>query len=207
MGSGTLTTNGRWGREQTGRWPASSLLPTPPLPHLPIRRCGLTLIEGLVASSVLAIAVVGIIGPIAASYKHSAAAESTSLAVGLAGQLLEEISSKPFVDPSDQSVTLGPEANEVSAGRAAFDNIDDYHLYADSTDGSSGVRIKALDGSTLDLARRGVVRRNVRVEYRASPSGGAVAQGDFALVTVTVTPAAGPQVVARKLFCKYPRSN
>ena len=170
----------------------------------PGARRGLTLIEGLVASCVLAVAVVGIIGPIAASYKHSAAAESTSQAVALVGQLLEEISSKPLVDPSDQSMTLGPEGNEAAAGRLAFDNIDDYHLYADSTDGSSGAPMKALDGSTMDLARRGVVRRSVSVEYRADPAGPAVASGDFALVTVTAQGHAGPPVAAHKLFCKYP---
>ena len=168
------------------------------------RRRGLTLIEGLVAASVLAVAVVGIIGPIAASYKHAAAAEATSTAATLAGQLLEEISARPFADPSDQSLALGPEANEAAAGRPAFDNIDDYHNYADSTDGSSGVLIKALDGSTLGLAPRGAVRRSVTVQYRATPSGAAVVQGDFALVTITVQAHGGPQVVAHKLFCKYP---
>ena len=171
------------------------------------RRRGLTLIEGLIAASVLAVAVVGIVGPISASYKHAAAAESTSLAVALAGQLLEEISAKSFADPSDQSLTRGPEANEVAAGRPAFDNIDDYHNYADSTDGSSGVVTRALDGSTLDLGRRGIVRRSVTVEYRDSPAGAAVAQGNFALVTVRVQARGAPSVVAHKLFCKYPGIN
>jgi hypothetical protein len=166
-----------------------------------------TLIEGLVASSVLAVAVVGIIGPIAASYRHTAAAEATSLGVALAGQLLEEISAKPFADPSDQSRVLGPEADEAAGGRAAFDNLDDYHLYADSTDGSSGVVLKALDGSTIDIARRSALRRSVSVEYRADPGGPAAPAGEYALVTVTVQAHGGPPIVARKLFCNYPESN
>src|SRR5688572_22983878 len=100
------------------------------------RRAGLTLAESLIACVVLAIAVAGMMAPIAASHQQSRAAESSATCASLARQLMDEIVARPFVDPTDQSTTLGPEAGELT--HAQFDNIDDFHGYRDSSDGSVG---------------------------------------------------------------------
>src|SRR5215212_511480 len=86
-------------------------------------RKGFTLAEGLVASVVLAVAVGGIIAPISASYQQTQTVKQSSIAISMAQQLMDEILSKPFADPSDLSTTLGPEADEGS--RTLFDNVDD----------------------------------------------------------------------------------
>jgi len=120
-------------------------------------RRGFTLAESLIASVVLAVSVVGIMGPLSATYQQTRNQEESRIAVSLGRQLLDEISSKPFVDPSDFSTTLGPEADETS--RAAFDNIDDYHGYHDSTDSSAADFIKRLDGSSLPWTSSQIYRR------------------------------------------------
>src|ERR1041384_874508 len=97
---------------------------SPPSNQMRLRGRGFTLAEALIASVVLAVAVVGIMGPLSATYQQSRNQDESRIAVSLGRQLLEEIVSKPFVDPSDFSTTLGPEADE--SGRSAFDNVVDY---------------------------------------------------------------------------------
>src|SRR5258706_6431882 len=107
-------------------------------------RLGFTLAEGLLAVAVLAVAVGGIMAPISASYQQTRTVSQTTTAISLAQQLLDEILSKPFVDPTDLSTTLGPEADEP--GRASFDNIDDYHGYHDTTDATKSDALKTSNG-------------------------------------------------------------
>ena len=178
---------------------------SPPSNQMRLRGRGFTLAEALIASVVLAVAVVGIMGPLSATYQQSRNQDESRIAVSLGRQLLEEIVSKPFVDPSDFSTTLGPEADE--SGRSAFDNVDDYNGYHDSTDSSATDFIKRLDGSSLPWTGNQIYRRSVAVEYRTTPSGSATASGNFVMVTVTVTGPSGQTYVARRLAARYPRFN
>jgi len=139
-------------------------------------RNAFTLAEALIAVMVLMVAVGGIMGPISASYQQTRTVKQTTTAISLAQQLLDEILSKPFVDPSDSSTTLGPEADEAS--RASFDNIDDYHGYHDSTSSSASDSMKTAAGSAITWSGDDVYSRNVTVEYRNTPEGPAVASGD-----------------------------
>ena len=166
-------------------------------------RRGFTLAEGLVAAVVLAVAVGGIIAPMSASYQQTQTVQQTSIAISMAQQLMDEILSKPFADPSDLSTTLGPEADEPN--RAAFDNIDDYHGYHDSTDSNATDFIKTSSGQTIGWISTDIYRRSVTVEYRATPAGAAVVAGDYAVVKVTVTMPHGHQVSVQRMICQYPR--
>jgi len=87
---------------------------------------GFTLVESLLASVVLAMAITAITVPFTASARNERADGRRTVAAVLASELLEEIISKPFDDPDGPSA-LGPEAGEFN--RADFDNIDDYHGY------------------------------------------------------------------------------
>jgi prepilin-type N-terminal cleavage/methylation domain-containing protein len=169
--------------------------------HAPASRGrGFTLAESLIATTILAIAVIAMMGPISATYQQTRAGEEASVGASLARQLMDEVCGKPFVDPTDWSRTLGPEVDE--AGRAAFDNVDDYNGYQDATD-----NLKAPDGTAVTWTNRGVYRRSVAVEYRSTPAGAAAPKGDFALVTVTVTTPGGQATTARRLVSRYPRGN
>src|SRR3954471_4242191 len=148
-------------------------------------RNAFTLAEALIAVMVLMVAVGGIMAPISASYQQTRTVKQTTTAISLAKQLLDEILSKPFVDPSDLSTTLGPEADEPS--RASFDNIDDYHGYHDTTSSNAADAMKTATGAAITWSGDDVYSRNVTVEYRATRDGPAVASGDYLVVTVKVT--------------------
>jgi len=166
-------------------------------------RSGFTLAEGLLAVVVLAVAVGGIMGPISASYQQTRTVSETTTAVSLAQQLLDEILSKPIVDPTDLSTTLGPEADELS--RTAFDNIDDYHGYHDTTDWTKSDAMKTASGAAITWNGTDVYSRSVQMEYRATPSGAALTSGDYLLISVTVTMPHGHQVSVQRMVCRYTR--
>jgi type II secretory pathway pseudopilin PulG len=151
-----------------------------------VRSSGFTLLEGLMAAAVLGIATVAVVGPIMTTRQQREAVAGVSEALGLARQLLEEIAAKPYADPDDGNILLGPDPMESS--REWFDNVDDYHGYADTTSS-----LRTLSGTSLSGTADGSAHyaRRVTVEYRAGPDGPAVAAGDFALVRVWVGPENG----------------
>jgi len=168
-------------------------------------RRGFTLAEGLIAVLVLSLAVGAMMGPISASYQQTRTVQQTTTAVTMAQQLLDEILSKPFVDPSDLSTTLGPEADETS--RAAYDNMDDYNGYHDTTNATASDAMKTASGTAITWNSNDVYSRAVTMEYRATPDGTAVAAGDYLMVKVTVTMPHNNKVTVQRMACRYTRGN
>ena len=168
-------------------------------------RRGFTLAESLIAVVVLTIAVGAMMGPLSASYQQTRTVSQTTTAITLAQQLLDEILSKPFIDPTDLSTTLGPEADEPS--RAAFDNMDDYNGYHDSTNTNASDAMKTASGSTVAWNSSDTYSRAVTMEYRATPDGPAVASGDYLVVSVTVTMPHNNKVTVQRIACRYTRGN
>jgi Tfp pilus assembly protein PilV len=164
------------------------------------KQCGLrgfTLVEALIASVILALATVAVLGPVLASQQQAQAIDSGSETLVLAQQLMEEITAKPFADPTDGNTVMGAGADETD--RSLFDNADDYHGYSDTSK-----TLVAMSGASVGDAAGDVYTRTVKVEYRSSPSGGVVLSGDFALITVTVTPPDGTPVQLHKLVTRVP---
>jgi Tfp pilus assembly protein PilV len=159
----------------------------------------------MIAVCILAIAVGAMMGPISASYQQTRTVSQTTTAVTMAQQLLDEILSKPFVDPTDLSTTLGPEADETT--RAAYDNIDDYNGYHDTTNTSASDAIKTASGSTVTWNSNDVYSRAVTMEYRATPDGPPAASGDYLVVNVTVTMPHNNKVTVQRIACRYTRGN
>jgi len=112
-----------------------------------------TLVEALLASVILAMAITAILMPFTAGAQNEQADARSTLAVALAQELMEEILSKPFRDPQGDTEP-GPDGDE-RRGRSYFDNMDDYHGYAEEEWG-----ILALDGTRVtDPAAAGLTRR------------------------------------------------
>jgi Tfp pilus assembly protein PilV len=143
------------------------------------RRIGFSTAEALMASTVLAIAVVGIAGPLGAASEQAKIVKERSTALVLARELLEEIASKPLCD-GGTSCHLGPESGETD--RTKYDSADDYNTYHDTTSS-----LKNLSGNAVGFDASSVYTRDVTVQYRTTPSGTSAASGDFGVVTVSVT--------------------
>lgn len=78
---------------------------------------GMTLIEVVIAIVVIAIAVSAVLGVLARNAGASADAMIVSQGITIAEAYLEEISLKAFADP---------DGTDGEAGRASFDDVDDY---------------------------------------------------------------------------------
>ena len=165
-----------------------------------VPRRGFTLAESLVASVVLAVAVVAIAGTLTASYQSINAGAGTSEAVAMARQLIEEISAKPFAVPATETDNSG--CSGGNNDRRSYDTIDDYHGFADTS-----AAIETLDGDTLSVGRAGAgtFTRSVAITPGVRPTGHTAPAADFALITVTVTKPNGEavkvsQVVTRSVI-------
>ncbi|KPL21708.1 MAG: hypothetical protein AMJ75_09455 [Phycisphaerae bacterium SM1_79] len=113
---------------------------TNPGAHYSPRQRGFTLAEALMATVVLAIAAAGVLLPFASGARVRAEGMHRTLGAKLASDLMEEIITKPFLDPDGSAYDyhLGPDSGEIT-----FDNIDDFHGYSESQgqirDASGGV--------------------------------------------------------------------
>lgn len=104
----------------------------------------MTLVEVVIAIVVIAIAVSAVLGVLARNVGQSADAMIVSQGVSIAEAYLEEISLKAFGDP---------DGTDGEAGRAAFDDIDDYDGLVDAgARDQFGNAIPALSGYTVSVA-------------------------------------------------------
>lgn len=159
-----------------------------------MRRRGFTIAEGLIATVVLAVAVVGIAGLIAASSQQAAAMEQSAQGLTLARQLLEEIIARPFQDPQDPTNTaIGRDFGETD--RVDFDDVDDYHGWSDQA------TALPTPAGTVDASGGRPFTRGVVVE-RVVPNGVAAAATDFALVKVIVSTPAGQSLTLSQLVTR-----
>ena len=161
---------------------------------------GFTLIEGMMASVLLAVVAMAVLAAFTAAAQNGAEADESMTAAELARQLLDEIASKPVLDPNNVVQMLGPDAGE--SGRAQFDNVDDYHGYKDSTK-----KLYGLDSvAVMDLPYE--YKRSVTVEFRRPPgTTTARASADFVVVTVKVQVKSGADgtYTFQRLFANVPR--
>jgi type II secretory pathway pseudopilin PulG len=100
--------------------------------HSAFRRRAFTLVEALIAISIMALAGSVLLLAAHSSLRTTDEALQRTVAEGLADQLLDEIVTKRYMEagetPDDPS--LGTESNESGAGRSQFDDTDDYHQFA-----------------------------------------------------------------------------
>lgn len=160
-------------------------------------RHAFTLVESLIAAVVLAILVAGISSALSASYQQTITLNQTATAVALGRQLLEEIASKPLLDPATGTTT--PVATAKAGPRSGFTGAGDYNLYTDN-----GSSLTTLGGSTINATSGGSYTRSVTVQLGATPVGDSTSpSSDFALVTVTVTMPSGHSIKLQRVLTNY----
>jgi Tfp pilus assembly protein PilV len=149
------------------------------------------------AGAVLAVLAAGLCSMLLASNQQNQVLNQTATALSLGRQLMEEIASKPLLDPATGSTT--PAATAQTVARSQFTGIGDYNLYTDS-----GAAMTTLAGGTVNATGGGTYTRSVSVQLGATPSGDSLSPtSDFALVTVTVTAPSGQTVQLRRVFTNY----
>lgn len=158
-----------------------------------------TLAESLVASVVLAVAVVTVSGAIVCSQQQTMMQEEDSAAVMLARQLMEEIESTPLVLADG---TTGQSGWPGVTDRSLYDTGGDFNGYTDIASvsvqrgsSSESVAVAGTATPTVSVVTPGTTppalspqqyRRSVSVSYPSSAFGVAVNSGDFAVVSVSV---------------------
>jgi hypothetical protein len=139
----------------------------------------------------LAIAVVGVAGPLVASSGHASVARERGGALTLARQLMEEIAARPLCNGAPTA--LGPQLPGED-NPSKYDTIGDFHGYQDSP--------SQFETSASGTGQgRAVYRRSVSVEYRTAAFDPSATVTDFALVTVTVTTPRSEVLRVSRLFC------
>ncbi len=139
---------------------------------------GFTLIEVLLASAILAFAVIAISFAVSSGQAHTHNALHELRALSLAEALIEEIAALPYVDPDGDSAA-GPDAGE--ADRWSFDNCDDFHGYTEALGQALDV-----DGSAYPAAFA-KFSRSVTAVYESLDVPGLGGANAGLMVTVTVT--------------------
>jgi type II secretory pathway pseudopilin PulG len=154
------------------------------------RRGGFTLLEGLIASVVLAILVLGVVGSVSTSYQESQSVRATATSVTLGRQLVDEIVSKPF----DSTDALG-----TGGTRSTFTNISAYNNYSDTSNA-----LPLLAGGTIDATGADQYTRQTSVVAGAQPSNDAISPtSDFAIVTVNVAGPGGEVISIPEFVARY----
>lgn len=110
-------------------------------------RGGFTLVEALLATTVLAIVSASAALPFVAGVHQANEAARLEQAVALGQALMEEILSRPLLDPSNRGATPGPESGETA--RNLFDNIDDFQGYSEQATGLRDYKNQAIADAAL----------------------------------------------------------
>jgi hypothetical protein len=154
---------------------------------------GFSLGEGLIASVVLATAVMAVASALSASHMQSQAMPEDVRMVQLAEQLIEEIAAQPLGDPD-----LAPPNDTVIAPneptRSQYDDVGDYNGYVDRSD-----NLRTADGQVIVGPADPLYTRTVAVEFRDSPGGPYSRWGDLALVRVRVDSTSGRSLQISRL--------
>lgn len=143
----------------------------------------MTLVEVVVASVIVATLLVAALTTVAGAASAGRALEAQERAVLLAEELMNEIVMLPYEDPDEPTLACGPETGE--SGRAAFDDVDDYHGWTESPpQDAQGVAkasmsawarqvtvtwVHAADLTTASAVESGVKRIEVVVLHDGTP--------------------------------------
>lgn len=150
-----------------------------------MRRCherGVTLVELVVAITIIAVAIASVLAALSGTAVNSANRMVRQQGAAIAEAYLEEIMQKPFTDPD----------GGIEAARAAFDDISDYN-------GLNNVGAQDQTGAAI----AGLGAYQVSVAVGAGTMTGIPAAA-VRLITVTVTHTSGVTVVANGYKTNHP---
>lgn len=120
-------------------------------------QCGLSLLELIMAITVVSVALVGVMSVFITTTKQSADPMVRQQGLLIAEAYLEEILLKRFYDPDTSTVCPGPEAS-----RSDYDNVCDYNGLNQAPTNQFGTAVAALSNYTVQVTviRDGTVNLN-----------------------------------------------
>ncbi len=136
--------------------------------HIAHRSRGTTLIELIIAITVIAIAVTSVLGLLSSIAMRSAGALTSTQSAAIASAYLDEALSKAYVH------TVGP------AGRANFDDVLDYNFTDNGARDAGDTLVPGLNLYTVQisasLAALGAIPDAIRVDVTVTAPSGTVTQ-------------------------------
>lgn len=138
---------------------------------------GFTLVESLLASVLLSLAVLAVSLQISSGHMQMYQAVHAQRATRLAEELTEYIVTLPYHDP-DEPTNPGPEADELTV--SSFDNADDYDGYSEPAG-----QVKDMAGQASPETYQ-LFSRSVTAQYVNQTANGLGGSIPGLLVTVTV---------------------
>jgi len=154
-----------------------------PAPAGPGRRGGITLIETVLCTLVVAVMLVAALRMLGSAAVADRQHWSGRLRPAVAGQLMAEVLANSYVDTGDSPV-FGPETGESGTDRSNFDDVDDYNGWSSSPpEGRDGTAIAGLTGWTREVTVAWADPADVETT--------SVSDQGLKRITVTVTDAQG----------------
>jgi len=95
-------------------------------------RLGLSLVEVAVSSLLVGTVAIGSLSMLGASVRTQTATNNLLDGPRLADELLAEIMSMPYEDPTETGAALGLDSDELGTSRTDFDDVDDYVSWSNS---------------------------------------------------------------------------
>jgi type II secretory pathway pseudopilin PulG len=153
------------------------------------RRIGSTIAEIVVSTAIVGVVITGALESIGMVYRTRRINANRLTVPGLAQELMAEVLSMAYEDPTNPGGALGLDSGETSANRSTFDDVDDFHLW-----NSSDVKSRA------GVARAGYTGWNqqIQVAYADLTNPLTTAGSDLGLKRITVT-VTSPQGVTKTL--------
>jgi type II secretory pathway pseudopilin PulG len=142
---------------------------------------GLSLIEVVASTLIVGVMAVAALNSLGAATRSAESIGNRAVALGLANELMSEILSTAYGEPSGSS-SFGPDGSESAGPRSAFDDVDDYDGWNQSPpqyrDGSTMpdradwrhrvavLRVVPNDPTQTSGTEQGAKRIRVTIEYR-----------------------------------------
>ena len=145
------------------------------------RRGGFSLAEAMIATVVLGVAAAGVLLPFASGAGIRAEGMRRTLATKLAGDLMEEIITKPFHDPDGSLYDYNPGPDAGEATFADFDNLDDFHGYTEPQG-----QVKDVSGAVFSDSNYANFGREVSCQYVTVPQQPPLEEDQCNFIRVTV---------------------
>jgi type II secretory pathway pseudopilin PulG len=142
-------------------------------------RGGFTLAEALLATTVLAIVAATAALPFAAGIQQTQEAAKLEQAAALGQAMMEEVLARSFFEPDDRVAAPGRDPGEES--RPLFNNLDDFHGYAES-----GGVLRDFQNVAVSAPSAAGFWRDVSVQYVSLTALGQAASDVNSFVSIQV---------------------